>query len=128
MSRGGQATLGDSFGGDPDPETPDRSQRPERTPTRSPTREESGEVREDPDDDARDEGVEEAVEDVEEDEDDDRLPSPEDMDPARVEDDEDGSTSRRGTPGSRKTEWGPCKVCGEMSDKCYKCSNCGKPW
>lgn len=124
MSRGGQATLGDSFGGDAEPDEPTRSQRPERTPTRSPTRSDPEEVREDPEDDARDEGGEEAVEDDE----DDYLPSPEDMDPARVEDDEDGSTSRRGTPGSRKTEWGPCKVCGEMSSKCYKCSNCGKPW
>lgn len=56
---------------------------------------------------------------------DDTVRRPEDLREAEEGRTDDSSSS---TTTSSDGRYGPCKSCGEMSSKCYKCDNCGKPW
>lgn len=107
---GKQATLTDSFGASDDSETQD----PERR-TRTPSTPDS------PRDDQQDPATETDAEDAQEADENGQegVPSPEEVDADRSDD------GRETTPtGDSRGEW-ECSVCGESSEKCYRCTECG---
>jgi len=115
---GGQATL-DALTFEEDEET-------RETPVGD--EEEQGELSAPTDDALREDADTDEEEDATEigEVEDDTVRRPEDL--REAEEGRTDSSSSSTTTTSPGGKYGPCKSCGELSSKCYKCDNCGKPW